>query len=139
MDNNFKIEADWLDKTLIDDNMLKYIKNFAKGLAEEKSFSTTQLRRFFNKLKLIQYDFEKNRKNISKLLPYLAYTVGRFKAKSDSNKNKIEDFYYAYKDVLEYMVKDIDNKNKFNQLVDITEIIVAYHKFYFEKNSKSNT
>ncbi len=129
----YKIEKDWLSKP-IDSTILNDSKDFAQSLAKGndnlKGLTTSQLRRFFGELKFIQSDFEKNKKNIPKLLPYLAYAVGRDKDERGNNKTMIKVFYEAYEEALKELASDMNNKDKFNRLVDITEIIVAFHKFY---------
>lgn len=129
----YKIKKEWLVK-LIDFEVLEASKKFAEELVKGKEplrgLTTSQLRRFFGELKFIQSDFDKNKNNIPKLLPYLAYAVGRDKDDRGNNKTMIKIFYEAYEEALKELAKNINDKEKFNRLVDITEVIVAFHKYY---------
>lgn len=88
-----------------------------------KNISTSQLRKIFGEIKYIQSDFEKNKIRIPLLLPNLAYHVGK--------NPQLRNLYDEIKDLLIELSKDINNREKFERFVQIFEIIISYHKFYF--------
>lgn len=87
------------------------------------SITTSQLRKIFGEIKYIQSDFEKNKIRIPMLLPYLAYHVGR--------NPQLRNLYDEIKDLLIELSKDINNREKFERFVQIFEILISYHKFYY--------
>jgi CRISPR type III-A-associated protein Csm2 len=107
---------------------LKLLKDWGDYLAKEDGFgrdkvgklSTSQIRKFFGSIKRIQADFEKAKGEILLLEPKLAYAMGR-----DNGKSKIKELY----PLLSPMIRDIqENKDKFQNFVNVLEAIVAYHK-----------
>jgi|GEM_PF-798224 len=94
----------------------------------------SQLRKFFNEIKTIEYDL-KSEEDIKKikirilaLIPKLAYSKGR---------NLIdENFYEFMKTILSKVKEDMNEKNAqevFEVFVKILESIVAYHTFHFQE------
>lgn len=106
--------VDWTDK-------------FAKYLAPQQRYdrnalTTSQLRKFFGQLRRIEADYDKLKSEIPLLKPKLAYAVGRAKG-----QNKIRDFYNQ----MEIGFAALDgSKETFNHFINLTESIVAFHKFH---------
>jgi len=135
-----KIENTIKDSILkgIDNNTIESCKKFGHYLATTDPYdmgkkiktkmTTSQLRKFFGEIKRIQVENSNNKnfniikKSIVLLKPKLAYAVGR----SHDNKpnNKITDFY----NVISTAIDQVDNHEKFENLVQIIEAIVAFHK-----------
>jgi len=94
----------------------------------------SQLRKFFNEIKTIEYDL-KSEEDIKKikirilaLFSKLAYSKGR--GLMD------EDFYKFMKTILSKIKEDMNEKNAqevFEVFVKILESIVAYHTFHFQE------
>lgn len=107
---------------------LELLKKWGDYLATDDGFgrdkvgklSTSQIRKFFGSIKRIQASFDKSKNEILLLEPKLAYAMGR-----DKGKSKIKDLY----PLLSPMIRDIqENKDKFQNFVNVLEAIVAYHK-----------
>ncbi|MCS6968716.1 MAG: type III-A CRISPR-associated protein Csm2 [Cytophagales bacterium] len=121
----------WICNGIQNSEAIEWARNFAKHLLEgdnRKKLTTSQLRRFFGQLKRLQamgYDHE-DKQHLLMLKPQLAYAAGR--ADKDA---KIRDFAR----VLERMITEVekatseeDAKKRFQNFVNLTEAIVAYHK-----------
>ncbi len=121
---------------------------FAKDL-NSRGLKTTQIRKTFGKIKLIQNDFAKKRNEIIMLLPQLAYDAAR---KENASERDAAKAYYDYfkialapiitqLDLVDDMAKTADErktaeaeaKKLYNNFVRFTEAIVAYHKAAEEK------
>jgi CRISPR-associated protein Csm2 len=93
----------------------------------------SQLRKFFNEIKVLEYDLKKEEEDIKKikieilaLIPKLAYAKGR--------ELIDEDFYDFMKTILMKVKEDMnkeDPQKAFEVFVKILESIVAYHIFHF--------
>lgn len=121
---NKPINSKWITEK-VSDETITWSHEFAKFLVSEqdtKPLTTSQLRKFFGKLKQIQSDFSKLKSEIPFLKPHLAYAVGR-----DAKQTKIKEFYAEIERGLNSV--DQENKESFNRFVAIVESIVAYHKF----------
>lgn len=107
------------------------LKNGIKDLTELDSLGkklaltvkTAQIRKFFGAMRRIQADFSNLQAEIIMLEPRLAYAKG--KAQKES-KVGLDQLYIA----LSPLIKQIDDKTKFDSFVSIVEGIVAYHKYY---------
>lgn len=96
----------------------------------------SQLRKFFNEIKTLEYDL-KTEENIKKikirilsLIPKLAYSKGRDLID--------ENFYEFMKTILSKVKEDMNEENAqevFEVFVKILESIVAYHTYHFPKEA----
>ena len=96
----------------------------------------SQLRKFFNEIKTLEYDL-KSEEDIKKikirilaLIPKLAYSKGRDLID--------ENFYEFMKTILSKVKEDMNEKNAqevFEVFVKILESIVAYHTYHFPKEA----
>ena len=117
----------------ITNDVINWAKDFGNFLAKPKDsnnrdyldkLSTSQLRKFFGKLRRIQAEgYEKNKNELYMLKAQLAYANGRDK-KSGRNQTKIDVFYNELSSAIDY----IQNEKHFRNFVNIVEAIVAYHK-----------
>ncbi|MCO5236632.1 MAG: type III-A CRISPR-associated protein Csm2 [Chitinophagaceae bacterium] len=121
-----KIKPEWITSG-VNQDAVDWAQRFAKHLAPQQkldrdALTTSQLRKFFGQLRRIEADFDKLKVEIPLLKPKLAYAVGR------ANKsNRIRDFYERMEDAF----KSLDGeKDSFSQLINLTESIVAFHKYY---------
>jgi CRISPR-associated protein Csm2 len=142
--NQFKPE--WItdsDSWLLDgDSPIEWAKNFGRFLAndadalkgdktdlcdfkcQQKALSTSQLRKFFGQLKRIQVEgFDKSRIKLQMLIPQLAYASGR-DIKEKRQQTKIDFFYKE----ISGAIKLIKTQAHFQNFINLTEAIVAYHK-----------
>ncbi|WP_299228342.1 type III-A CRISPR-associated protein Csm2 [Sulfurihydrogenibium sp.] len=96
----------------------------------------SQLRKFFNEIKTIEYDLksEEDIKEIKikilALIPKLAYSKGRDLID--------ENFYEFMKTILSKVKEDMNKENPqkvFEVFVKILESIVAYHTYHFPKEA----
>ena len=130
-----RFETTWVTDRIQSDT-IEWAKEFAETLLvkkpngdldEDKSLSTSQLRKFFGEIKRIQAtnDFEKSKDDVLMLKPKLAYAKGR--AKRD---NKIHNLFTEMSKALN-VIDYKDNKKgekDFNNFIKIFEAVVAYHK-----------
>ncbi|WP_299239948.1 type III-A CRISPR-associated protein Csm2 [Sulfurihydrogenibium sp.] len=96
----------------------------------------SQLRKFFNEIKTIEYDLKsgedvkKIQIRILALIPKLAYSKGR--------ELIDEEFYEFMKAILMKVKEDMNKENPqevFEVFVKILESIVAYHTYHFPKEA----
>jgi CRISPR type III-A-associated protein Csm2 len=105
---------------------------YAVGCLDE--LKRSQLRKFFNEIKALEYDL-KSGEDIKKiqiriltLIPKLAYAKGR--------KLIGDNFYDFMKTVLSKVKEDMNKENPqevFGVFVKILESIVAYHTYHFQE------
>jgi CRISPR-associated protein, Csm2 family len=105
---------------------------YAVGCLEE--LKRSQLRKFFNEIKAIEYDLKSGEDvkeikiRILTLIPKLAYAKGR--------KLIDENFYEFMKTILSKVKEDMNKENAqevFEIFVKILESIVAYHTYHFQE------
>lgn len=120
------LKNEWISNR-VNKDAVDWSQRFAKYLApqdrnDRDALTTSQLRKFFGQLRRIEADFEKLKGEIPLLKPKLAYAVGRAKA-----QNKIRDFYKQ----METGFNALDgSKKSFSNFINLSESIVAFHKFY---------
>lgn len=119
------LQEDWIINK-IDDSAINWAKEFAQYLTRDEDrnrrLTTSQLRKFFGKMRQIEADYENLKNQVPLLKPKLAYSVGR------DRSSKIKDFFQEIERGLNYL--EPGNKSHFKNLVSLVESIVAYHKFY---------
>lgn len=123
--------AKWV-KNGIDSETITKTFDWGKTLVEPdgRSFeglTTSQIRTVFGELKRIQLNGYKSEKTSFLLLkPKLAYAVKRHKKKG------IELFYRLFSDAYDAVDSNNDEigKKQFENLMDLMEAILAYHKFH---------
>ncbi len=112
-----------------------YAKDFVVGKREKDKVKTNQLRNFYssivairNKYRIVKEVNSQIERDLILLKPKLAYAAGRQKS--------IEPFYNLMKIAIDATVSEkVSNKKAaFENLIALTEAIVAYHKFYDPKN-----
>ena len=100
------------------------------------SITTSQLRKFFSAVKLLQQrGVADSLSELIMLKPKLAYAVGR-----DKNNTNLKEFYEVMSKVIDHTyinIKDYKDKNQEKEahnvahnFIDLFEAIIAYHKFY---------
>jgi CRISPR type III-A-associated protein Csm2 len=96
----------------------------------EKPLTTSQIRKFFGVVKKIQAEgYDKNKVKLAMLEPQLAYAVGKDK-KYDKEKQQIVSqtkILYFYEEI-SLAIRAIQQKEHFQNFVNLLEAIVAYHK-----------
>lgn len=123
---NERLNQTWITSGL-NNEAVAWSQRFAQYLAPQNgdsrgALTTSQLRKFFGQLRRIEADYEKLKSEIPLLKPKLAYAVGRAE-----RGNRIMDFYQQ----METGLNVLDNtKERFSNLINLTESIVAFHKFY---------
>jgi CRISPR type III-A-associated protein Csm2 len=115
----------------ITNDVINWAKDFGNFLAKPKDsnnrdyldkLSTSQLRKFFGKLRRIQAEgYEKNKNELYMLKAQLAYANGRERG---NNKTKIR--YFA--EILSEAIDIVETEEHFKNFVNIVEAIVAFHK-----------
>lgn len=95
-------------------------KTFSKGRTDKEVLNTNQLRKYFDQIKAVELidDFNEAKNNLFKILPHVAYAVGR-----DVCPRK---FY----DLLEACIsnKSLQDEKDIETLVNFMSSIVAYSK-----------
>jgi len=131
-----------IKKGILNLDLEEYIKpgGVCEGIAGAVGYigilKRSQLRKFFNEIKTIEYDL-KSEEDIKKikirilaLIPKLAYSKGRDLID--------ENFYEFMKTILSKVKEDMNEKNAqevFEVFVKILESIVAYHTYHFPKEA----
>ena len=126
------LKEKWITSA-VDNDAVSWAESFAKYLAESEEDSgrltTSQLRKFFGKLRQIEADFDNLKIEIPMLKPKLAYSVGRdWDSKRSKYKTKISFFYSQISLALSYI--EPGNERHFKNLVLLVESIVAFHKYH---------
>ena len=103
-------------KEIDDKEMIEKADKFGKHLAKAR-LKTSQIRRFYDEMKRIERQF--NRNSVLMLKPRLAYAAGR-------NKSAMSDFYA----VCSICIDNTSDKEDFEKFTQFIEAILAYHKFY---------
>jgi CRISPR-associated protein Csm2 len=110
--------------------LLEHINEFAKELKSD--VKTTQIRKFYNKLRSLEQKLEKSKLSSPKkeelneqvrigvlsLKPLLAYAVGR--------NEKLKGLV----DVLNVAIDKVKDYDDFKKFVEFFQTIVAYHKYH---------
>jgi len=97
------------------------------------AMTTSQLRRFFGSLKVLQIQARVAKKeadfdllSVKLLKPQLAYAKGKTTTKKNQENNRISNFYTE----VSVGIDAVSNRQQFLKLAKWLEVIVAYHKFY---------
>jgi CRISPR type III-A-associated protein Csm2 len=91
------------------------------------ALTSTQLRRFYSSLKMIQADYAQKKEEIPLLKPKLAYNAARNRG-GQNQESELKNFYNANKSVLTEL-NDL-GELEFSRYAAIIEAFVAFHKFY---------
>lgn len=137
-----KFKKEWVD-TPITPEILEWVESFSKYLCCKenpadstnfrKALTTSQLRKFFGKIKLIESNVEQYKADLVMLKPLLAYAVGRDKKTTNRqlvNQTRILEFYQEMTTAIDGVLENKDLKTSFDNFKNIFEAIVAYHKLY---------
>jgi CRISPR-associated protein Csm2 len=131
-----------IEKGILNLDLEEYIKpgGICEGIAGAVGYigklKRSQLRKFFNEIKTIEYDLKsgedvkKIKIRILALIPKLAYSKGRDLID--------ENFYKFMKAILSKVKEDMNEENAkevFEVFVKILESIVAYHTYHFPKEA----
>ena len=114
------INTSWI-KDGITKEAIEWAKKFGEELNEGKSeekLTTSQIRKFFGALRNLQLKGY-NQRELLRLKVMLAYATGKAK-----KNNRIKDFYKE----IATAIDAVTDEKTFNNLVDIVEATVAYHK-----------
>lgn len=110
----------------IDEDTIKFADEFGNQIANG-GLTTSQIRIVFGEMRRIQMNGYKNQKTDFLLLKAkLAYAVKRH------NKHGLTDFFRLFEKAYDAVDKnndDIGEKN-FKNMMDLTEAILAYHKYH---------
>ena len=111
-----------------------YCEVLAYVIALLDNLKKSQLRKFFNEIKSLEYDLKGNadinkiKIRVISLIPKLAYSKGR---------GLLDDHFFTFmKILLTKLRNDMNEQNAqevFGTFVSILEAILAYHTFYFKE------
>ncbi len=121
---NQEIEK-WI-KNGINKDTITYADGMGKKLKGD-GLTTSQIRNVFGEMRKIQMNgFEKEKANFLLLRPKLAYAAKRQNAKG------MDAFYDLFCKAYEAVDSDdmINAPRQFDQLLQVMEAVLAYHKFY---------
>ncbi|MDY4148541.1 MAG: type III-A CRISPR-associated protein Csm2 [Paludibacteraceae bacterium] len=132
-----KFNRSWVQEPMTE-GLAEWCESFAKYLApadrtDRQALTTSQLRKFFAEVRLIENNLEKKdcTSDILMLKPYLAYAVGR-----EKKPTKLRDFQKEISTAIDGIRKDtIHIASDYRNFISIYEAIVAYHKFYGGKDN----
>jgi CRISPR-associated protein Csm2 len=116
------------------DDLVKYADKFGKHLASpEVNLKATQIRRFFDAVKKVEFEANKeafkdgknefNRDDVLLLKPKLAYAAGR-------QRKEVKPLML----LLGPCIDRVNSREDFKTFVRFIEGMVAYHKFYNGKD-----
>jgi len=117
--------AEWVKKGITEETVNKADK-IGKNLADNK-LTTSQIRNIFGEMRRIQMKGYKSEKSSFLLLkPKLAYAVKRNYSKG------IKYFYEIFCSGFDAIDKknDVEGEKQFDNLMNILEAILAYHKYH---------
>jgi CRISPR-associated protein Csm2 len=126
-----QFNPDWV-KNGITDATMTFADEFGGELANNgRGLTTSQIRNFFGELRRIQMNgIEKEFSSFLLLEPKLAYAVKR--RTNTQGKEELEKFFKLFQKCKKAM--DLNEKEKlprqFNNLLQIMEAIIAFHKFH---------
>ena len=116
---DLKVKTEWITNE-IDREGIGFSEEFGKYLANNK-LTTSQIRNIYGELKRIQMKgYENEKTSFLLLLPKMAYAAQR-------NKN---DGLNALKSVFEKLHAQVSNEKNYNNMMDLMESILAYHKAF---------
>jgi CRISPR type III-A-associated protein Csm2 len=122
-----KIDPQWV-KVALNQEAIDWAEQAAKIMTQNEqknlNLSSSQLRRFYTALKMIQADYLKKRELIPLLKPKLAYNAARTKR----NESAAMLFYHANSNVLSEL--NSLGELEFFRYASIMEAVVAFHKLY---------
>lgn len=110
----------------IDKQTIVYADGMGKRL-KEQGLTTSQIRNIFGEMRKIQMNgFQKEKANFLLLRPKLAYAAKRQNAKG------MDEFYKLFCTAYDAVDTNDDKKapKQFDQLLQVMEAVLAYHKFY---------
>lgn len=127
-----KFNRSWVQEPMTE-GLAEWCESFAKHLApkdrtDSQALTTSQLRKFFAEVRLIENNLEKKNctSDILMLKPYLAYAVGR-----EKKATRLRDFQKEISTAIDGIRKDANHMvADYRNFISIYEAIVAYHKFY---------
>jgi len=123
-----KFNPDWITQE-IDKNTVEFSKDFGKYLARN-GLTTSQIRNVYGELKRIQMKgFDSEKSSFLLLLPKMAYTLKR--NESRGNKDGLE----ALRDVFEKIHASVKDEKNYQNMMDLMEAILAYHKAFGGKEN----
>lgn len=117
--------SDWITKG-IDKDTIKFADDFGGQIANG-GLTTSQIRIVFGEMRRIQMNGYKNQKTDFLLLKAkLAYAVKRH------NKQGLTDFFKLFEKAYDAVDKDNDDNGEkhFKNMMDLTEAVLAYHKYH---------
>jgi CRISPR-associated protein Csm2 len=130
-ENTFNLEEyksqikNWI-KNKVDKDSVKFANGFGEHIAKS-GLTTSQIRIVFGEMRRIQMNEYINEKTAFILLkPKLAYAVKRH------NSRGLTDFYKFFEIAYDIVDTNDDNTGSihFENLMNLTEAILAYHKYY---------
>jgi len=122
--SEYKIK-EWIQKE-IDIDTVSFADKFGKSIQEGR-MTTSQIRNIFGEMRRIQMNGYVSQKTSFLLLkPKLAYAVKR------NEINGLRDFYEYFKIAYSSVdtKNDTDGTKQFKNMIELTETILSYHKFY---------
>ncbi len=114
-----QVKTDWVTNK-IDEDTVNFTEKFGSYLAKNR-LTTSQIRNIYGELKRIQMKgFDEEKTSFLLLLPKMAYAAKR-------NNN---DGLTAFKQVFDLLHKNVHSAAHYNNMMNIMEAILAYHKAF---------
>jgi CRISPR-associated protein Csm2 len=111
--------TDWIKLGIIKD-CIAFADEFGKKI-KDGGLTTSQIRNVFGEMRRIQmYGYDNQKTSFILLKPKLAYAVKR------NENNGLKDFFKFF----DIAYKSVDSKDHFKNMMDLTEAVLAYHKFH---------
>lgn len=121
---SLKFQDTWI-KSGIDDEAIKYAKQKGRDL-KNKDLTTSQIRNVFGEMRRIQMrGVKKEMRSLLLIKPKLAYNARRHRNKGVEELSSVFEQAYNALDLNGEKIQD-----QYNNLMDLFEAILAYHKFF---------
>jgi CRISPR-associated protein Csm2 len=123
--NEAKYDPIWI-KNDADENLVNFAEKTGKYMAKN-GLTNSKIRSIYGEIKRIQMtkDFEAHKSSFFLLRPKVAYALGR------DHKNK---GLKLFKLIFDTCAKDVTNEKTYQNLCNLLEAILAYHKAFGGKN-----
>lgn len=122
--NGHPLLPEWITKGA-DSSLVDFAEQAGKFMADNK-LTTSKIRSFYGEIKRIQMGtFDKEKSSFYLLRPKIAYALGR--ELQGGNKNNCAGLY-LFKMIFDEASRLVNDQKSFNNLSNLMEAILAYHK-----------
>jgi CRISPR type III-A-associated protein Csm2 len=121
------LKREWITGPLTKEAIAWTETSAQRSIQGAKPLTSSQLRRFYTSLKMIQADYAQKKEEIPLLKPKLAYNAARNRG-GQNQTSSLDEFYRANASILTEL-SDL-GETEFSRYAAIIESFVAFHKFF---------